>query len=143
VFVYLITAVRDGEPAGPCKVGISGNPDKRLRSLNTASAVPLEIYEIWPFDSHPRLARVIEQFFHAAHAEFRLNGEWFDMEPEHARAMVELGITLKCVSPTLSVDRVVEKVPFGLRAREFFSDEENDDLASKIATAIRMPRLAA
>lgn len=79
-FVYIVAPV--GKP-GPCKVGISDNPDKRVASLSTGSPVPLRVAEVFSFSSRDAAA-AMEQRFHASYAAWRLNGEWFDIEFDDA-----------------------------------------------------------
>jgi hypothetical protein len=88
-FVYLICSEVDGKLQGPCKVGISDKPDKRLRQVQTGSPSKLVIafaFRIW----NRRFAQVFEAAFHAAHEDHRLNGEWFDLSAKDAlRGMVD------------------------------------------------------
>jgi hypothetical protein len=82
--VYVIQAGDDG----PCKVGRSANPEKRIKELQTGSAdrlvlVAFFICPIW------LVAKTLEASVHVALAPFRLVGEWFRVTPEDACQMIE------------------------------------------------------
>lgn len=79
-FVYIIAP--DGMDS-PCKVGISDDPYKRVASLSTGSPVRLRVAEVYMFDTRSA-ALAMEQRFHSSYAEWRMNGEWFDVDFEDA-----------------------------------------------------------
>lgn len=83
-YVYIIGQLDDrSEVRGPCKVGISNNPISRLSSLQTGNAGKLVLvgrYCFWR-RSH---ALAVEQAFHKAMVTYRMQGECFDIEPDHA-----------------------------------------------------------
>jgi hypothetical protein len=79
-FVYIIAPVGQDSP---CKVGISDDPGKRVASLSTGSPVALRVAETYRFASR-HSAAAMEQRFHASYADWRLNGEWFDIEFDDA-----------------------------------------------------------
>ncbi len=99
-FVYLICSEVEGNLRGPCKIGISDKPDKRLKQVQTGSPQKLVIafaFRVW----NRKFAQVVEAAFHVSHAEQRLNGEWFDLSAKDAlRGLVE---TLK-----IGIDHVLE-----------------------------------
>jgi Meiotically Up-regulated Gene 113 (MUG113) protein len=67
------------------KIGRSGDPDQRIRSLQTASSVPLEVLTILDSD--------VEAEWHQRFAKSRVSGEWFAIDTDLARAMrEELGV---------------------------------------------------
>lgn len=91
-FVYIIAQL-DGanELRGPCKVGISNNPSSRMASLQTGNAARLVLVAKYCFwrRSH---ALEVERVFHEALATQRTGGEWFDIEPDAAVALMAMNI---------------------------------------------------
>ncbi|WWT39894.1 hypothetical protein [Microcystis phage Mwe-JY08] len=79
--VYVITM-----PTGHVKIGISGSPLKRLRTLQTGCPLPLRI--VFLMGVPDRLAIKIERAAHKALADYRLNGEWFKVTTEKAISAV-------------------------------------------------------
>lgn len=55
------------------KIGYAVNPDQRVRELQTGS--PGKLTVAWSIPGHERL----EREFHRRFAEYRKNGEWFDL----------------------------------------------------------------
>jgi Meiotically up-regulated gene 113 len=74
-FVYVIR----GEH-GRSKVGCTGNPNRRLNDLRTASAFPLRLEFIGIPQSGD--GEKIEQCVHDMLDRFRVTGEWFTCTPE-------------------------------------------------------------
>lgn len=56
-----------------CKIGVSVNPEARLRAIQTGYPWPLSIWRV--FEVHDAYAG--ERKLHQAFADWRLNGEWF------------------------------------------------------------------
>lgn len=84
--IYMIAA-----PAvGLCKIGYSSNVDERLKSLNFASPVDLELHKT------RRGGFKTEHAIHAAAAAHRVKFEWFSFTPE----VVDIFDS----TPTLDVD---------------------------------------
>ncbi|HYF34538.1 MAG TPA: GIY-YIG nuclease family protein, partial [Prosthecobacter sp.] len=79
-YVYII-APEQAET--PCKVGISDKPWARLSALQIGSPVKLRVVEIYEFDSRDDAFRM-EKEFHQSYAEWRLHGEWFDINADDA-----------------------------------------------------------
>ena len=81
--VYVIEA-----PHG-CKIGVSKSPNTRLRALQTQGGFAAS--RVWV--SFPcRFARKAESSAHAALAEQRTHGEWFDVDFDAAVETVETAI---------------------------------------------------
>jgi Meiotically up-regulated gene 113 len=59
--------------AGHIKIGYSANPDRRLKSLQTASSVPLRLIGTLPGTLKD------EEALHARFAKYRVRGEWFTL----------------------------------------------------------------
>lgn len=70
-FVYVIWA----QGTSKIKMGISADPEKRLRHLQTASAEKLMILGKWPGSRH------MERALHRELSQYRQNGEWFTVPP--------------------------------------------------------------
>lgn len=91
-YVYIIGQLSaDYEVVGPVKVGISNNPVSRVAALQTGSSARLVLvgrYAFW----RRRHAMAVERVFHEACASHRLQGEWFDMEPDSAVAFMAVNI---------------------------------------------------
>ena len=82
-FLYAV-----GSKDGPCKIGITQNIGARLRMLQTGSAQKLEL--IFVYSAYDKqTARSLEKWFHNAHAEYRLTGEWFDCTADEAFEWIE------------------------------------------------------
>jgi len=62
---------------GLVKIGVSGSPENRLRTLQTMSPVPLRLLLVLQGGGAHREAELHEQF-----AEHRSHGEWFRPAPE-------------------------------------------------------------
>ena len=84
-----VYVVKDKELGRPCKIGISGDPPHRARSMLTDSWRKLELCTYFWFAG----ARVSERVESAAHGmvdEHRVHGEWFDIDGEEAEMAVVL-----------------------------------------------------
>lgn len=79
-YVYVISAIEDGLPVAPCKIGITRGLNGRLLSLQTGNPKKLEIIASLPIPSR-RVVEIAEQALHEVFDEFRLVGEWFDVNP--------------------------------------------------------------
>lgn len=82
-FLYVIGA----SDSGPVKLGISANPDRRLRALQTGHPERLRVFhrESVPPDKAP----LFERLLHRDVGYLRTIGEWFNMTVEHAIAHVQ------------------------------------------------------
>ena len=91
-WVYVIAAVSDDRHVvGPVKVGITADVPKRLSGLQTGSPLKLVIvgkYAFWRREH----ARLVEGAFHRACDVHRLEGEWFDIMPDAAVAIMAVNI---------------------------------------------------
>jgi hypothetical protein len=81
-FLYVIAAKKEG----PVKLGLSQDPARRVRQLQTGSAELLQIHhtEEVPDDR----VRIAESALHQMLGHKRLKGEWFRMSVEEAIAEV-------------------------------------------------------
>ena len=58
------------------KIGVSRDPEGRLRNLQTGSAKPLKLIATLPFGDRNE-AFIMEKFLHDKFAHLALAGEWF------------------------------------------------------------------
>ncbi len=65
---------------GPTKVGISVHPQYRLKQVQADEPGKIVLVAMFSFWKRAHAYRV-EQTFHRACADYRLRGEWFDIEP--------------------------------------------------------------
>ena len=71
-YVYAVA----GEGMPYVKIGVTGNPDARVRQLQTGNPHHLYLARRWgPFTS--RMAGRIEMGLHYIFSDFRMKGEWF------------------------------------------------------------------
>lgn len=91
-FIYVMAKVQDDGWSAPVKVGISHNPGARVGSINTASPFRVGIFRQFKI-AQRRGAEELERTFHKINADARLNGEWFQMEPDAAVLCLVNGIT--------------------------------------------------
>jgi len=77
--VYVISSAY-----GPVKVGISDDPDKRIRALATASPFKLTLSFVAEAKWYPNQAADVERAVHAQLAAHALQGEWFSVPVDAA-----------------------------------------------------------
>ena len=82
-YVYIIGHAAGGALAAPVKGGITSALGSRLSSLQTGNSTLLEVgfYFILPSRQE---ALISEKEFHDTMADYRLQGEWFGIEPLYA-----------------------------------------------------------
>jgi Meiotically up-regulated gene 113 len=81
-FLYVIAARKEG----PVKLGLSQDPQRRVRQLQTGSAEQLVIHHVEEVsDARVKLA---ESALHRMLGHRRMKGEWFNMTVEEAIADV-------------------------------------------------------
>ncbi|MCJ2009786.1 GIY-YIG nuclease family protein [Methylobacterium sp. J-092] len=81
-FVYVM-----GSVGGPVKIGIAGDPAKRLRQVQHASPTAVLIFHLRRFASR-EIAAQVEARAHAVLSDLRLRGEWFSSSPDEATAAI-------------------------------------------------------
>jgi hypothetical protein len=81
-FIYVI-----GGTEKPYKIGITNNPGRRLKNLQTGHPSKLRIHHVEPIPDDQ--VRLIEQTIHKTINHKRLQGEWFDITLEDAIAEVK------------------------------------------------------
>lgn len=98
-YVYLIAHKGEHGDVGPVKVGFTKSaPEKRMVILQTGNPTRLSL--VFKFSAPtPELARLAESVFHEVAKDYRLTGEWFDMEPMEA-----LNALTKCFMGLIAQD---------------------------------------
>lgn len=87
VFVYIIAF------AQATKIGISENPQSRLREIQTSN--PHELRLVKTYASHDRAAAIwVEKLLHQRYEEFRLAGEWFNIHADIVIKDIEWALNL-------------------------------------------------
>ncbi len=81
VYVYFIQ-----QGKGSIKIGVSANPEGRLKELQTGTSKILSLLLKVPMPSR-MAAMTVEKDLHAKYAQFRGSGEWF-----HRRILKELKV---------------------------------------------------
>ena len=81
-FMYAIAS----RETGPVKMGISADPDRRLRDLQTGHPEPLTVYYREPVAVDR--VRLYERLLHRDNAHTRRHGEWFNLSVEQATAYI-------------------------------------------------------
>lgn len=92
VHLYLIAFKKGAAFSAPIKVGVSSSPFGRLDTLQTACPYELGIVGSLIYPSR-EIARQMENCFHETHSHRRLRGEWFDIEPTEALAILRLQLS--------------------------------------------------
>ena len=68
---------------GPIKIGVSGNPEQRLRTLQTANIMDLSLLRTIPGTKHTEIQ------WHRRFRHLQVHGEWFHPAPELLEAIFE------------------------------------------------------
>ncbi len=74
-FLYLI-----GSAAGPIKIGVSSDVNRRLTQVQTGNATAQEVFATFRF-ANRREAEAMEALLHRTFGAWRVRGEWFGGEP--------------------------------------------------------------
>lgn len=85
MYIYLM-----GKPEGPIKIGLSKNPEKRLKQLQTGYPEKLSLFEKFPVPE--KSVKKFEKLIHDNLRYKRTHGEWFDLTLEEAKLDVEFFI---------------------------------------------------
>lgn len=131
-FLYVI-----GCEPGPKKIGIALDPKRRLNSLRGGS--PVDIQLLLSVDTGDRCARDVERAAHAALADKRLRGEWFDISMSEAETIVGLAIEgAPMPRPSAELDSHEDVVPPLLcRAARKMLGLSQDELAKAVGVSDR------
>lgn len=85
-YLYVIAACE----TGPCKIGFSARPEKRVRQLQTGHSENLKLY--YSQEVCPSEVRKIERLVHNTIGYLRSRGEWFNVNVEDAITEVKVGL---------------------------------------------------
>lgn len=120
-YLYLVASTRGVAHESPIKVGRTSNLQQRLRGLQTSSPTRLEYHDVWDFSGGlGGEAGRMEKCFHYCQRQHRLSGEWFAMEPEHARKLIEVYIHWTYSAMKVAPDSEIYAVErFGVIDTEF------------------------
>ncbi len=90
VYVYIIenTHLHD------TKIGISNNPEKRIKQLQTGSSRPLIIRYAIRFNNRDEAIKV-ENALHKKYSRYKLIGEWFDIDYNQVVKYIEDKFNIK------------------------------------------------
>lgn len=92
-YVYIIGQLSTAfEVIGPVKIGISNNPLSRLQGVQTGSPSRLVLVDRYCFWKRTH-AMAVERCFHQTCGAHRLEGEWFDITPGAAAALMEQNVS--------------------------------------------------
>jgi hypothetical protein len=81
-YVYIIAEGKEG----PCKIGYSRAPERRLKQLQTGHASPLHIFHKEEIASDE--VRGLEKVVHDVLRYRQIRGEWYDLPVEEATSEV-------------------------------------------------------
>lgn len=84
-YIYII-----GADAPPYKIGISKEPQRRLRSLQTGHPYPLKIHNLKETDLTE--TKYLERMIHQNLKHYRTKGEWFQIDLKDAVLEVEYAV---------------------------------------------------
>jgi predicted GIY-YIG superfamily endonuclease len=82
--VYVIQAGDNG----PCKIGVTANPERRLAQLQTGNPAKLVLVTFFICTTW-LVAKTLEASVHVALAPFRMIGEWFRVTPDTACRVIQ------------------------------------------------------
>jgi DNA segregation ATPase FtsK/SpoIIIE-like protein len=141
-YIYLIS---DGN--SNYKVGIARNPYRRLKELNTANPMELQLLIASYVHSMENALRV-ENIIHKELGNHRMeNGEWFHLSNFDLRALVQCyldNIVTNLNDKTLRDDITIKYIPHSLIAKkedeELYPEAKNLVLAEKRASASLLQR---
>lgn len=80
--LYLISPLNS--IVGPCKLGFSDNPNRRVKQLQTGYPTTLSLKFFSETDYSKIHARKLEKFLHRDLNAYKLSGEWFNISDEMA-----------------------------------------------------------
>ena len=81
-YLYVI-----GSTEKPYKIGITNNPDRRLKNIQTGHPKKLKIH--YKEEIPDSQVRLLEQNIHRVIKRYQSHGEWFDIDLEQAIAEVK------------------------------------------------------
>lgn len=88
-FIYIISPSRHQN--GPVKIGISDNPQKRLKQIQTGHPEKIEIKHLEEISTR-RKTLELEKNLHRDFSIYRSHGEWFNMTVDDAIVFLKFTI---------------------------------------------------
>jgi hypothetical protein len=82
-FIYVIAE----SEAGPCKLGISNDPSKRVRQLQTGHVGQLRLWHAEPAEAAK--VKSLERLLHRDLRHHRVRGEWFNLSVRDATLHIQ------------------------------------------------------
>lgn len=79
--IYLIKSLNEGV----YKIGVSKNPSKRLKEVQTGNPSPVEIVQLYETNN----AYKIEKALHNRYSHFNTHGEWFELSIKEEVSFLE------------------------------------------------------
>jgi hypothetical protein len=87
-YIYVICEKSEG--SNPVKIGLSQDPEKRLKQLQTGHSAPLVLFHKEEIEN--KNAPSLERIIHRTLSQHRTSGEWFALTPQDAVAEVKHAI---------------------------------------------------
>jgi hypothetical protein len=78
VYLYVISETDQG----PCKLGFSATPEKRVRQLQTGAATKLRLFHKEPVPAEK--VKALEKALHGLVRHLKVSGEWFNLSTADA-----------------------------------------------------------
>lgn len=100
-FIYVIAS----NELGPTKIGVSVNPAKRIKQLQTGHEGTLRLFYVEEFDS--KEIYKIERIIHRTLALQRLRGEWFSISVEKAILEVKFALIRHADDGPIETDGII------------------------------------
>lgn len=79
--IYLIKSLNEGI----YKIGVSKNPNKRLKEIQTGNPAPVEIVQLYETE----MAYKVEKALHNRYSHFNTHGEWFELSIKEEMSFLE------------------------------------------------------
>lgn len=111
-YLYCIAAAQHDR--GPCKIGLSANPDRRVRQLQTGHPEALDVRYREPVPSER--VRHYEQALHHDLSYLRRAGEWFDIDVATAIKQIQFTIIHYEYAPTAPGRAELKRIRNEMRA---------------------------
>lgn len=67
------------------KIGVTSNMDRRIRQLNIASPLGIEVIQTFKLGKN---ALIVENLIHTENKEYRCNGEWFNLTVQQVNDLI-------------------------------------------------------
>ena len=93
-------------PEGPVKLGISADPDSRVRQLQTGHSEQLQVFHREPVNEDR--IKLFERLLHRDNRHHRVRGEWFNISVDHAISYVQFTIIQYDLVPIEHLQRTLK-----------------------------------